>query len=253
VYASKSDVDRNALHGNRGVDALLEMLFSKNVEAKMHAVNALRFFGQSRNPVAISQICDAGGIVSLTGLLSNDNPPEVIGPAAETLLAFITVDEKCRMSAYDAAVLSMMVKVLQDSKNDALSRVALAVIECLLSIPDAAAQFAQDSMILLPQLLGNPSTREVALQLITRLSSSSPAVLETYIELSGMGVLITLLSSQSSPDVQTRASELLARFAALPGKRQELLNAECMPAVKALLEQSTNEPARLNGYVLYVR
>jgi len=245
TYASKNDADRGALSSQNGIDALLEMLFSNNVEAKMHAVNALRFYAQARDP-AIKHICEAGGIVSLTGMLSSDNPPEVIGPTAETLLAFITVDEKCRMSAYDASVLSMMVKVLQDSQNEALTRVALAVIDCLLNIPEAAAQFAQDSMILIPQLLGNPNTKDAALQLINRMSSSSSGVLETYIELSGMNVLIGLLATENA-DLQFRASELVARFSALPGKRQELLNAECMPAIKALLEQTSNERARMNA------
>jgi len=101
-------------------------------------------------------------------------------------------------------------------------------------------------MLLLPQLLENPATKDCALQLITRLSSSSPGALETYVELSGIGVLITLLTG-STADVQVRSSDLFARFATVPQKRQELLNAECMPAVKTLIEQNTNEPARVNA------
>ena len=276
VFAGKGEADRAELHRAGGVPALLELLFARDDATRLCALDALRAYARANTPRDVADICAAGGVVSLTGLLSSDTPPRVAAAAADTLRLFVEGSAPCRASAFDAGVLPIMVKVLArgdgdgDGDGDAhTAATALAVVDALLDVPGAADQFCADGLVLLPRLLADARTKDRAVHIITRLSAASPAALETYVDMSGMGVLVELLtatdsstssssssgtsgsgtsdSSSGNSDMQSRAAELFARYAALPERRQALLAADCMPAVCRVLAQTANAPARTNA------
>jgi hypothetical protein len=200
----------------------------------MHAAAAISFFALGGVAQDVTDLMNLGVVMCLVGLLADENPDPTREAAAHALGNLAQASEPCRRAAADNGAVQASVSLLKSDTEPLLIQ-ALWLLHGLLTLPEASAEFARiGGLASLTRLTERPKTREAAVALIVQLSSANPAALEAYVQAAGVGALLGLIASTNA-EAQTRAAELLARIAADSERRRDVVAADGVPAVVALL------------------